>query len=225
MLTRHDGSIYRFTGETRIDNSKYGLNNWRSLELSEVSNINLSDLDNIQGEILPGDLCILRVLSGGDYAGSCAVEYSNFLEWQELFADTLSTDWWTISGGYGSYGIAIRVDTDNEEILEMIGSLSDYCVINDDRLSEVEMEWQDYSYRDFGAMDFVEGIEKEFQIELLIGDPEDNDLVSGLFYACADRANEYWEVEQHGSAWIRIEKLVEKVEHADLVQFLESVAV
>lgn len=225
MLTRHDGSIYRFTGETRIDDSKYGLDNWRSLELSEVSNMNWSDLDNVTGDVLPGDVCILRVLSGGDYASSCAVEYSNYLEWIELFADTLSVDWWTVSGGYGSYGIAIRVDTENSEILEMIGSLSDYCVINEDRLSQVEMEWQDDTYRRDTAQEFIEGIEKEFEIELLIDDPQDNDLVFELFQTCADRANEYWEVEQHGSTYIRVRKLVEKVEYADLVQFLETIPV
>lgn len=225
MLTRHDGSIYRFTGETRIKDNEYGLHNWRSLELSEVSNMNWSDLDNVTGDVLPGDVCILRVLSGGDYASSCAVEYSNYLEWIELFADTLSVDWWTVSGGYGSYGIAIRVDTDNPEILEMIGSLADYCVINDERVSEVEMEWQDYSYRDYVARDFVDGIEKQFEIELLIDDPQDNDLVFELFRTCEDRSNEYWEVEQHGSAYIRVDKLVQAVEYADLLPFLEPIAV
>lgn len=220
MLSKHDGSIYRFVGETRINNNEYGLHNWRSLELSEVSNMNWSDLDPVQGEVQAGDLCIVSVLSGGDYSSSCAVEYSNYLEWQEIFTDTLSVDWWTVSGGYGSYGIAIRVDTENEEILEMIASLSDYCVINDDRVSEIEMEWQDYSYRDYVARDFIEGIEKEFRIELFIDDPEDNDLVFTLFQSCADRANEYWEVEQHGSAYIRVEKLIGAVEYADLVPFL-----
>lgn len=221
MLTRHDGSIYRYTG-TDYNSAKH---EWTDKVLSDQSNLYYSDLDYIVGDILPGDVCILRVLSGGDYASSCAVEYSNYLEWIELFADSLSIDWWAVSGGYGSYGIAIRVDTENAEILEMIGSLSDYCVINDDRVSEVEMEWQDYSYRDYVARDFVEGIEKQFQIELLIDDPQDNDLVSALFYACADRANEYWEVEQHGSAYIRVEKLVEEVEYADLMPFLDTIPV
>lgn len=223
MLTRRDGSIYRFTGETRINDNEYGLHNWRSLELSEVSNMNWSDLHHFSGEVKPDDLCIISVLSGGDYSNSCAVEYANFLEWQEMFADSLSIDWWTVSGGYGSYGIAIRVDTENEEILEMIGSLSDYCVINYDRLSQVETEWQDYSYRDCVAQDFVDGIEKQFEIELMIDDPEDSGLVFDLFQVCADRANEYWEVEQHGSAYIRVEKLVSAVEYSDLLTFLDTV--
>lgn len=224
MLTRHDGSIYRFTGETRIKDNEYGLHNWRSLELSEVSNMNWSDLDNVTGDVLPGDVCILRVLSGGDYASSCAVEYSNYLEWIELFADTLSVDWWTVSGGYGSYGIAIRVDTENSEILEMIGSLSDYCVINEDRLSQVEMEWQDDTYRRDTADEFVQSINALFEIELDldIDCNADDDRVFELFRACADRANEYWEVEQHGSAYIRVEKLVDTVEYADLVPFLDT---
>jgi len=102
----------------------------------------------------------------------------------------------------------------------MIASLSDYCVINDDRLSQVEMEWQDYSYRDYIAQDFIDGIEKQFEIELLIDDPQDNDHVFDLFQVCADRANEYWEVEQHGSAYIRVEKLVQSVEYSDLEPFL-----
>lgn len=225
MLNKHDGSIYRFTGETRINDKEYGLHNWRSLELSEVSNLNWSDLDPVQGEIQAGDLCIISVLSGGDYSNSCAVEYANFLEWQEMFKDALSLQWWTVSGGYGSYGIAIRVDTENVEILEMIASLSDYCVINDDRLSQVEMEWQNYSYRDYVARDFIEGIEKVFEIELLIDDPQDNDHVFELFQACADRANEYWEVEQHGSAYIPVEKLVDTVEYTDLIPFLDTVEV
>jgi hypothetical protein len=220
-LTKHDGSIYRFTGETRIDNSKYGLDNWRKLELSEVSDIDWSDLDPVSGEIEEADLCIISVLSGGDYSNSCAVEYANYLEWQEMFADTLSVDWFTVSGGYGSYGIAIRVNTENADILEMIGSLADYCVINDERVSLVEMEWQDYSYRDYVARDFIDGIETQFEIELQIDDPGQDDLVFDLFQRCADLANEYWEVEQHGSAYIRIEKLVNMVEYADLLPFLE----
>lgn len=223
MLTRHDGSIFRFAGETRINANEYGLHNWRSLELSEVSNMNWSDLHHFSGEVKPDDLCIISVLSGGDYSNSCAVEYANFLEWQEMFADSLSIDWWTVSGGYGSYGIAIRVDTENEEILEMIASLSDYCVISDDRVSEVEMEWQEYSYRDYVARDFIDGIEKQFEIELLIDDPEDNDLVFELFRVCADRENEYWYVRQHGSAYICTEKLINAVEYSDLLPFLDTV--
>lgn len=221
MLSMNDGNIYRYTG-TDYDPAKH---EWTDKDIKQLSNIYWSDLDPVQGEVQAGDLCIPSVLSGGDYSNSCAVEYSNYLEWQEIFADTLSIDWWTVSGGYGSYGIAIRVYTKNAEILEMIASLSDYCVINDDRVSEVEMEWQEYSYRDYVARDFIEGIEKQFEIELLIDDPEDNDLVFTLFQACADRANEYWEVEQHGSAYIRIEKLVNAVEYSDLVPFLETIAV
>ena len=219
MLDKTDGNIYRYTG-TDYNPAKH---EWTDKDIRTLSNIYWSDLDCAYGSDDPGLLCIPSVLSGGDYCNSCAVEYANYLEWQELFADTLSVDWWTVSGSYGSYGVAIRNDTDNAEILEMLASLSDYPVINDDRVSEVEMEWQDYSYRDFIARDFINEIDKQFDIELLICFPEDDTRVSELFYALAERANEYWEIEQHGTAWICVEKLVDAMTYSDLIPFVESI--
>lgn len=220
MLTKHDGSIYRFIGETRINNSEYGLHNWRSLELSEVSDMGWSDLEPVQGEVQAGDLCIISVLSGGDYTNSCAVEYANFLEWQELFVDSLSIDWWTVSGGYGSYGIAIRVDTDNSVILEMIASLSDYPVINDQRISEIEMQWQDEAWERDIASDFMIAINAAFDIDLdTRGIYQDNRVID-LFHECMERGNEYWIMDQHGSAYMDVDKLVQYVGYSDLAPFL-----
>jgi len=224
MLTRHDGSIYRFTGETRIDNSKYGLDNWRKLELSEVSDLSWSDLDPIQGEVLPGDVCILRVLSGGDYTGSCAVEYANYLDWQDLFADTLSADWWTVSGGYRSYGIAIRVDTDNQAILDALAGLRDYPLIDDQRMSEVEIEWTNEAWRDYLAKDFISSIERDLGIDL---DPDytldyESRALSDLFYDLCERSGYCPEIEAHESVYIPLDKLIDKLTYSDLLPLVED---
>lgn len=217
-LSKTDGNIYRFTG------TNYNANDhtWTPLSLADLSNIYWYDLEPVRDEVLPGDLCIIPYLAGGDYSNSCAVEYANYLEWQDLFADTLSYNWWTVSGGYGSYGIAIRVGTENDEILEMIRSLQDYPAISDDRVCEVEMQWQDETYDQDIADDFIRAINTDLGIDLDldIADNAQDDRVYDLFRECMDRANEYWEVEQHGCAWIDVDKLVHAIRYTDLIPFI-----
>lgn len=217
-LNRLNGNIYRFKGMD-YNAAKH---EWTPITIADLSTIYYSDLDPVHGEILPGDLCIVPFLCGGDYSNSCAVEYSNFLEWQDLFADTLSHDWWLVSGGYGSYGIAIRVNTENVEILEMVGSLFDYPVISDDRVSEVEMQWQEETYDRDTAFDFIRAINADLEIELDldITDNAKDDRVYDLFRECMDRSNTYWEVEQHGCAWIDVDKLIQVIKYSDLIPFI-----
>lgn len=223
-LDRFDGNIYRFTGETRIDESKYGLDNYRSLDLSEVSNISWSDLEPVQGEIEHGMICIPSVLSGGDYCNSGAVEYANYLEWQDMFADSHGVDWWTMYGGLDSYGIAILVDTDNQEIINALASLKDYPVINDEAIYQVEREWEQEAWESYLAKDFLSAIDRDLDIDLdhdYTFDYESRAL-SDLFYALCERSGYYPEIEAHESVYIPLDRLIDRLTYSDLLPLMEN---
>jgi len=84
-------------------------------------------------------------LSGGDYSNSCAVELSNFQVFMAQFKDCYGKDWIEVNGSYGSYAIAIRLSSRNEDIQECLRGLENYPVINEDHLSQLEDDlYSDY---------------------------------------------------------------------------------
>jgi len=83
--------------------------------------------------------------TGSDYSGD-SVTLANFRELEKLWHDGEASII-PLSGGYGTYGICISLDTP-ESVWEIITALADYPCINDEAVSEVEMEWQEEALPD-----------------------------------------------------------------------------
>jgi len=80
-------------------------------------------------------------LEGSDYSGgSC--ERSNHRVFLKQFKDTEGV--YNVSGGMGTYAVAIRLDVyeHNNEVREVLDSLEDYCVLDEEDLGQLEHEWQ-----------------------------------------------------------------------------------
>ena len=105
----------------------------------------LGDFQAYRGKVteaLRKSLFILpNYLSGSDYSGG-SVERSNHNAFLEQYKETEGV--YDIYGGFGTYGIAIRLDVyeDNPEIKEAIDELDDYPLFDEEAYSELEMEWQ-----------------------------------------------------------------------------------
>jgi len=80
-------------------------------------------------------------LEGSDYSGDM-YNRSNHRVFLKQFRNTDGV--YNVSGGMGTYAIAIRLDVyeNNQEVREVLDSLEDYSTLDDEDVSELEHEWQ-----------------------------------------------------------------------------------
>jgi hypothetical protein len=150
---------------------------------------------------------------GSDYGGGGTVSKSNYNvlieEAERLTEDELGGDdsWFqTFYGGHGTYEIAFHVEKTPDEIVGMLEGLSDYPVIDESALSELETEEENEAWENSYREDYRRALEKLFD-----GDAEDvdDDELFRHFMEWSDKANEYWEHSSEGP-YIRVEKIAEK---------------
>lgn len=98
-----------------------------------------------------------------DYSGS-TVERANCTEFLNLYREFPEV--WEIIGGYGTTGVCISYDLyeSNEEIQYLINGLFDYPLINDESLSELEMQLDEESFDSWVKYDLANALTKT-QIE------------------------------------------------------------
>lgn len=118
---------------------------WKDIVLEVGGSYSLGDFQAYRGEVtedLSKSLFIMPTyLSGSDYSGG-SVECSNHKSFLEQYKETEGV--YEVYGGYGTYGIAIRLDVyeNNSEIKEAIDKLDDYPLFDEEAHSELEMDWQ-----------------------------------------------------------------------------------
>ena len=108
----------------------------------------------------------LPYASGSDYSGS-TVEKANCREFLESYGEESFV--WEAHGGYDTYAVVLgltgllecAVDT-FDAILDIIEGLEDYLLIDDEALSNVEMEGADEAWESWVAGDFRRALEKKF---------------------------------------------------------------
>ncbi len=154
------------------------------------------------------------ILGGSDYSG-CLVNKANFEVFTEEFANHEEV---LISyGGHGTYAVALRLGLTDENILSTLERLSDYPLLNENKLSEMELVAQEEAWDSWARRDFVVALEQRFDCE--IGD-YDEDQFYQFFTQQADIANQYWVNEQSDEMWIDLERIVETID--ELPPFLMS---
>lgn len=149
---------------------------------------------------------------GSDYSGGSVTQANHkaMLEMcEELSAEHGSDFWQTRASGHGGYHLYFNVFTTPDEIVEALAALDDYPVVDDDALSEQEMENTQEAWDGWAAYEFRKGLEKKFG-----GDADeisDEDLWT-CFSEAQEDANVYWEDQNGEGMWTDVERVLKKVD-------------
>jgi hypothetical protein len=171
--------------------------------------------------------------SGSDYSGSM-VEKANYKEFGELYPDVPYIH--NSFGGHGTFAIFIELcrflsadlalDNKNpmpENILETIEGLEDYPLIDDEALSQMEMEATEEAWHDWMRDDLRKAIEKAFSVEFDYCDdmsqPNSEQQFRKLFWNWCEKANEYPQ-DGGGQMYVRIENLIPHIDRDELEPFV-----
>jgi hypothetical protein len=126
---------------------------------------------------------------------------------------------WLVSGGHGSYGIAVGLDVDDPEIIGMIEALEQYPVLDESAMSELETERQDEAWDNWVKFEFTRAVESKFQ-DMVDEDGEpfeyDGDNVVAVFGRAMERANVYWHEDSDGSQVVDMDRIVAAVTADDV---------
>jgi hypothetical protein len=142
-------------------------------------------------------------LSYGDYDHSSAVERSNVRMFLKEFKD--HPDVRVKQGGYGWEAIFIDVLCTDTEIIEMLQSLENYPCINDEDVSNLEMEMEQESWENWIKSDFLQAIVKHYKADW---EDADTDKLYTLYNELKESTNTYFEVEAGGNGYIDIKRLI-----------------
>ncbi len=175
-------------------------------------------------------------LSGSDYSGSI-VERANYKDFLEDFGERDSVH--EVYGGHGTFAIAVRIDTIDEEMAAVFDSLEDYPLISEETHSELELEAEGEAWESWAESDFVRELESRFSesgfgelVHVPDSEPEGQsrlfetgerrnpenleDAVRELFENARETANEYWVNESGGEMYIALDRIADAVD-ADLL--------
>lgn len=131
-----------------------------------------------------------RYLSGSDYSGGfvCRANYEAFLE---EFPDCCEKRWaLETPGGYCTYGLLLHVERAPAEAWEFIVSLVDYPSLDDERVSELELEAADDAWDSWGRTDWIKLCAERFGFDA--DEPPSIDWFQH-FHEALEASNEYWE--------------------------------
>lgn len=144
--------------------------------------------------------------SGSDYSGG-SVARANYNELVKLLEEHHPEDqtpvaWVSAYGGHNTKALFVVYDELDDEIKETLGALTDYPVVDDEALSELEGEEQDEAWDNFYKRDFeravMKGVNAEYPDEEEVDDwPDDTDS-SVLLRVAMDLSNTYWEHTTEG---------------------------
>ncbi len=221
-ITFHTYSSYKWVKDNILDYPDYpGHEHMVDLSYPETKHTYYQDYTELtlQNSIDNTPIDSMFIMPGymqyGDYDNSCMVERSNYKLFLEQFGDESGI--FTISGAYGSAGIAISLkwllDPENEdkaqEIIECLNALSDYPCIDDEDMSNMEYDAFLDALDDYGVRDFISACSEKFNLDISDYDLEKTknlirELDSTLDYPC-------YTIECGGSCYIDTDRLVDAV--------------
>lgn len=155
------------------------------------------------------------MLSYGDYDNSCAVERSNYRVFYEQFKDSEFCNF--VSGDYGHSSVAISLDCNDFEILEILAVLADYPSINDDDVLLLTMEMEYEYIENFIKWDLADILKSKYE-NYFYHEILDKDKFISLWHELKDSNNAYFEVESGGNGYIDKEKLFEGADFTDIIK-------
>lgn len=164
----------------------------------------------------------------GDYGG--AVHYLSNA--RELLSSFSSPECRELYGSHGSHGVAIDPRYLSGELLEELQSLESYPVLNEEALSELELELQNEAWENWARSDFSRALEQRLSSvlsdagweiaeewsEQSIESLSDEQLWQ-LFSDAAEESSTYWE-SQYNDVYIDIDRVVERMREDTLLSVL-----
>ncbi len=114
------------------------------------------------GQVEPnsdGAYIMPEYLSGSDYNGGLVTK-SNYQVFLEKYREVNGVH--TVSGGHGTYAVAVRIDALTPEMVDDIAGLSDYPLLDEDHLSNLELEQENEAWESYGADDMRHSLAKEY---------------------------------------------------------------
>ncbi|MCP4897841.1 MAG: hypothetical protein GY906_12785 [bacterium] len=182
------------------------------------------------------------LLSGGDYSGQGMVGKANVKDFTEEFGEHFEAlNIHELSGGFDSFGIAIpltvlvslecnlcgvqemawgdelaecEVCAAARNIRETLDGFENYCVINDETLTELEMEDWNEQWEDWGRNDFI-GELSGFYPDQYEFDNVTDDSADDLFRKLCEASGTYPEMDGD-SMYIRLSEVTSETTRADI---------
>ncbi len=154
---------------------------------------------------------IVPYTSGSDYSGD-TVTRANYKFFEKEYEDVDCIH--LAYGGYDTYAIIINAtklcDSEIlEEITEILEGLADDPLIDEDLLTEVEMELIEDAWVCWVEYDFIKALEKKFSFADF-NFPDIRDLFE-------EKREEAWVCEGHGhDMWINVKNVVDEIEFEDV---------
>ena len=220
MTNEHKENVEAYTkhcfrvqsGNTRV----YRYSNYRGTDITSFSRLNHGDLKPLEKPQTPeqSDFLMPELLSGSDYCSSGSVEVSNHRVFLERYGKRLGV--YDVYGGYGTFAVAVRLDSITPEMLEDLNTLYNYPVLDEDALSEVELEAENEAWENCYRSEFIRELAKRFPDFAIENLSEDN--TDKLFHELGDRTNTYWEHEQGNNAYIDVERIVKGATEQDITR-------
>ena len=121
-------------------------------------------------------------------------------------------------GGYDSYGIGIRMDCNDIPLWEMIIGLEDYPIIDEEKLSLVEIEAEMEAWDNWIRYDFVSKLESQCDVDLMNVSADD---ICELYRSACEESNEYGHCEIGGSWTIDLENVIVNQEQVESLPGVE----
>ena len=195
---------------------------WVDLDYPISDNIHYSDLsiditkkDIIEDYLKDRDLFLIpKYMQYGDYDDSCMVERSN----QKIFLEEYGEEEgiFTITGGYGSSGIAISLkwllNRDNAEkaqsIIDLLNGLNDYPCIDDEDMSNMEYDAFIEALNDYGVKDALNEMAKKFNITVYDYNEE---KLKDILLESDRHGNPSYIIESGGGCYIDIDQMIKPI--------------
>ena len=191
---------------------------WKDTEPADLARLSYGDLKPLDKHQTPEptDFLMPDILSGSDYCSSGSVEVSNHRVFLERYGKLPNV--YDVYGGYGTFAVAIRLDSITDEMIEDLNSLEEYPVLDDEDHGEVEMEAENEAWECYVSHDFAEALAKKFPaLEEQIEDFSE-DRLQQIFYILMERTNTDWEHECGNVAFVCIERVLEGATEQDITE-------
>jgi hypothetical protein len=216
-MSKHRDHLKGKTMLTRILGLPYcrfvDYSTWREETLPLGESASYGDFHDLTGDATPDDYVMPELLSGGDYAGT-TVEKANHRAFLKLYGHHPGVH--SVTGGYGTFAVALSIRRllENPEpaecILDTLEALDNYPVVDDDELSEYEIELTCEGWDCWAKHDYLVGLSKKF------GDIEvSDDYAFEIFNRVAARISVDWEADGN-DMHIDVDKIVKATTVDDL---------
>lgn len=163
---------------------------------------------------------------GGDYSGST----HHVANARYLLRQFSSPELRECNGGYGSQGVIVDPRYLSEELLELLQSLENYPVLDEDELSSYELELQEEAWQHTVRRDWERALESA--LSSLLSDNEElaesiveslsEESLFSLFSDCCELSNTYWEAESGTSVYIDTDRVAESLSSELLLELLQE---